>query len=47
VKFAAYVYVLHCFQKKSTSGIGMPKPEIEEIRARLKIADAHSKGLEL
>ena len=27
VKFAGWVYVLHCFQKKSQSGIATPKPD--------------------
>ena len=38
VKLAGRVYVLHAFQKKSKSGIAMPKTEIELIKARLKTA---------
>ncbi|MDM8555333.1 type II toxin-antitoxin system RelE/ParE family toxin [Desulfococcaceae bacterium HSG7] len=38
VKFKKYVYVLHCFEKKSKKGIATPKPDIEMIRARLKTA---------
>jgi phage-related protein len=38
VRFAEAVYVLHCFQKKSKSGIATPKPEIELIKGRLKSA---------
>ncbi len=38
VKFAGWVYVLHCFQKKSRSGIKTPKEDLELIRARLKAA---------
>ena len=38
VKFAAWVYVLHCFQKKSTSGIKTPKADMDLIHARLKAA---------
>lgn len=38
VKFKETVYVLHCFKKKSSSGIATPKPEIDLIKARLKIA---------
>jgi phage-related protein len=34
------VFVLHCFQKKSKSGIATPKHDIEIIRARLKVAEA-------
>ena len=36
VKFEDAVYVLHCFQKKSTKGIATPKPDIDLIRERLK-----------
>jgi len=32
------IYVLHAFMKKSKSGIGLPKPEVELIEARLKRA---------
>jgi phage-related protein len=38
VKFAGWVYVLHCFQKKSKSGIKTPKDDLELIQARLKAA---------
>ncbi|MDN7184676.1 type II toxin-antitoxin system RelE/ParE family toxin [Caballeronia sp. SEWSISQ10-4 2] len=38
VKFAAAVYVLHCFQKKSKSGIATPKPDLDLIQRRLKLA---------
>jgi len=44
VKLANRVYVLHCFQKKSTRGIETPKPDIDLIRERLKAAQAHAKG---
>ena len=44
VKFGEAVYVLHCFQKKSTHGIATPKPDMEVIRERLKAAEAHAKG---
>lgn len=44
VKFENAVYVLHCFQKKSTQGISTPKPDMDLIRQRLKAAEAHSKG---
>ena len=39
LRFANYVYVLHCFQKKSKKGIGTPKPDMDKIRARLKDAE--------
>jgi len=41
VRFAGIVYVLHAFQKKSKKGIATPKRDIELIRARLKLAEAH------
>jgi phage-related protein len=44
VKFADSIYVLHCFQKKSTQGIATPKPDIDLIRERLKAAEAHATG---
>ena len=39
VRFAAVVYVLHAFLKKSKSGIGTPPKEIKKIQARLKVAE--------
>lgn len=42
VKIAGVVYVLHCFQKKSSSGIATPKPDIDLVRERLKAALAHA-----
>lgn len=42
VKIAGAVYVLHCFQKKSTSGIGTPKPEMDLVKDRLKAALAQA-----
>jgi phage-related protein len=39
VRFAARVFVLHVFQKKSRRGIATPQKEIELIRARLKWAE--------
>lgn len=38
VRFKGAVFVLHVFQKKSTSGIATPKPDLELIRARLQQA---------
>lgn len=37
------VYVLHCFQKKAKSGKATPKPDIEMIEQRLKVAQEHSR----
>ena len=45
VKFAEAVFVLHCFQKKSKSGIATPKEDMDIIRARLKVAEALAKEL--
>ena len=42
VKIAGVVYVLHCFQKKSTSGIATPKPDMDLVRERLKAALTHA-----
>ncbi|UTH34340.1 type II toxin-antitoxin system RelE/ParE family toxin [Ectopseudomonas hydrolytica] len=44
VKFGDAVYVLHCFQKKSTHGIATPKPDMDVINERLKAAEMHAKG---
>lgn len=35
IRFAQAVYVLHVFQKKSHSGVSMPRRDIELIRLRL------------
>lgn len=40
VKFGEAVFALHCFQKKSKSGIATPKEDMDIIRARLKVAEA-------
>ena len=37
-QFADALYVLHAFQKKSKKGIATPKPDIELIKQRLRIA---------
>ena len=39
VKFAKVIYVLHCFQKKSKSGVKTPRHEIDLIKQRLKEAE--------
>lgn len=36
VKVANAVYVLHCFQKKSTQGVATPQPDMDLIYRRLK-----------
>ena len=45
VRFAKAVYVLHCFQKKSKSGIATPKADMDIIRARLKVAEVLAQEL--
>lgn len=44
VRFAARIYVLHVFQKKSKRGIATPRKDIELIRARLKWAEQMDSG---
>jgi phage-related protein len=41
VRFARAVYVLHAFQKKSKRGIATPRGDIELVRTRLRMAEAH------
>ena len=38
-KFEGYVFVLHCFQKKSKSGIATSRQDIELIKRRLREAE--------
>ena len=38
VRFADVLYVLHCFQKKSTRGIKTTQRDIDLIKARLRVA---------
>ena len=38
VRFAQVIFVLHVFQKKSKRGIETPKPDMDIIRQRLKMA---------
>jgi phage-related protein len=45
VEIDEFVFVLHAFQKKSKSGIGTPKQEIELIKSRLKEAKTLYKSL--
>ncbi len=39
VRFEEAVYVLHCFQKKSKSGISTPKHEMDKVESRLRLAE--------
>jgi phage-related protein len=41
VRFSKAVYVLHCFQKKSPSGIRTAQSDIDLIHERLKLAQQH------
>jgi phage-related protein len=45
VRFEQAVFVLHCFQKKSKSGIATPKRDMEIIQRRLKVAEEMAKEL--
>ena len=45
VKFREAVFVLHVFQKKSKSGIATPKPDMDIIRERLKVAEKLSQEM--
>ena len=44
INIGAAVYVLHCFKKKSTKGSQTPKPDMDLIESRIKLAQAHAKG---
>lgn len=45
VRFAARVFVLHVFQKKSKSGAATPKADMDLIESRLKLAERRAKEL--
>ena len=38
VQIAEDIYVLHCFKKKSKSGIATPKQDVDLVKQRYKIA---------
>jgi phage-related protein len=42
VKLGDAVYVLHCFQKKSTRGIKTAQRDIETVRSRLRASKIHA-----
>ena len=46
VKFQEAVFVLHCFQKKSKSGIATPQEDIDLIKQRLKAAEQWVKEMQ-
>lgn len=39
VRFAEIIYVLHCFQKKSKSGVATLKQDLDKVESRLKAAE--------
>ncbi len=43
-KLKDIIYVLHCFKKKSKSGIATPRKEVDLIKNRLKLAIQDSEG---
>ena len=45
VRFAEAIFVLHCFQKKSKRGVATPKPDMDIVRARLRVAAAMAQEL--
>jgi phage-related protein len=45
IKFKEAVFVLHVFQKKSKSGIATPKPDMDLIYTRLKVAEQFAKEM--
>ncbi|WP_448649934.1 type II toxin-antitoxin system RelE/ParE family toxin [Pseudomonas fluorescens] len=44
VRFGAAVYVLHCFQKKSTKGIATTQHDLQLTKQRLKAAQDHAQA---
>jgi phage-related protein len=44
VRYAKAVYVVHCFQKKSSQSIATPKPDVALIKSRLKAIEASLGG---
>ena len=45
VRYQGTVYVLHAFQKKSTSGRATPKHELDVIAQRLRVAEQLAQGV--
>ena len=44
VRFNEAVFVFHCCQKKSETGIATPRKDMDIIRARLKVAERLARG---
>jgi phage-related protein len=45
VKLSEAIFVLHCFKKKSKSGIATPTKDLDLIRSRLRTAEAENERL--
>ena len=43
VRFETAVYVLHAFQKKAKRSAATPKPELDMVRRRLRVAEQHDR----
>lgn len=41
VSFPGVVYVLHVFKKKAKHGVATPRPDVELVRSRYKLACEH------
>ena len=44
-RLKGFIYVLHCFQKKSKAGIKTPKRDLEVIGRRLAEAELHFRAV--
>jgi phage-related protein len=44
VRYTNAVYVIHCFQKKSSRGIATPQKDVDLIKSRLKAIEADMGG---
>jgi phage-related protein len=44
-RFKGLIYVLHCFQQKSKTGIKTPKRDLELIRSRLADTELHFRAM--
>ena len=44
IKFAEFVYVLHCLQKKSKRGAKTPSRDLDLMKSRLRVAEADYKA---
>ena len=44
-RFRGFIYVLHCFEKKSKAGIKTPKRDLDLVRRRLADAELHFRNM--